>query len=76
MSGALADDDTLSTQLEKCFGGGADEYGIRIHLDTRDVFHEVRFEQHGFSTQAQVKGKRPGETVLTAQATRSFASRS
>src|SRR5436190_23808956 len=51
----LSDHDTGGTQLEKRLRGGSYHHGMRIDLDAWDVFHQIRFKQHGFSAQVELK---------------------
>jgi len=44
MARPLANNDTLHPESEKRFGRRANENGIRVHLDSCDVFDEIRFQ--------------------------------
>ena len=60
----LPNHNTPGTQLEKCLGRCAYQYGIRVHLDAGDVLHEIRFEQDRPVAEGQLKqAKRPREGI-------------
>jgi hypothetical protein len=50
---SLRHNDTPGTKLAKRLRGGAYEHRIRVHLNSGDVFDEIRFQQDGFISDRQ-----------------------
>lgn len=61
MTWSLTNNDTLRPEPQERLGHSANEKGIRIHLNARDVFDEIGFQQDRFfwGDRVQIIGSLP-----------------
>jgi hypothetical protein len=64
MSRAFADRDRAGSNPEECFGSCSNDLRIRVDWLPGDCFNEVRFEQHGLSTEIEIKQPKALEDQL------------